>query len=408
VHIHRTYVKTLKALRYSGQHIGRCLLLFVVLAHESRGVELQLRGLNIEQLLVPNAPNSAATVPVDAKYLDDMLRLGTFSAAVIDEQVTVILTEHLTEFSDTDESIEEEGKIQKGVGASFLKFTSKFSGDRSKIRLKPSEINQNQTPGQITEDLCRKLAKDAFRIANAHHNARTREATTCLCVVLRDEEQYAKRLVFHNSTDEMQPSLRAKANELMYGIRNAYLAHAEAQFIDFLLYRARQRDKERDTDQKKKAQYTHILGMGCSRKHCQECDALCKLFLGHEYLSFTAATEKLNDGQSMPCIEDLTQGRETHLHMTVPVQKSKIVFQGAAVRSGGQHSTNYRLSKSMQEAISDKSGLTDLDFSRDRFNPIDRRWMLIEDESMEIVGEYEAEDVSKEAPRTAEKKRKAT
>lgn len=100
-------MKTLKALRYAGQHIGRCLLLFVVLAHESRGVELQLRGLNIEQLLVPNDPNSAATVPVDAKYLDDMLRLSTFSAAVIDEQVTVILTEHLTEFSDTDESIEE-------------------------------------------------------------------------------------------------------------------------------------------------------------------------------------------------------------------------------------------------------------------------------------------------------------
>jgi hypothetical protein len=34
-----TCVKTLKALLHAGPHVGRCLLLFVVLAYESRGVE---------------------------------------------------------------------------------------------------------------------------------------------------------------------------------------------------------------------------------------------------------------------------------------------------------------------------------------------------------------------------------
>jgi hypothetical protein len=180
-----TYVKTLKALLHAGPHIGRCLLLFVVLAYESRGVELQLRGLNIEQLLAPHLTNSEAAVPAEANHLDGMLQSVAFSAAILDERVLTVLTEDPTEHSDTDESMEEE-KNEERVKFSFLKFTSKRSGDRSKIWLKPSEINHNQPPAQITKDLCRKLGEDAFRIANAHPNARTREATTCLCVVLRN------------------------------------------------------------------------------------------------------------------------------------------------------------------------------------------------------------------------------
>jgi ribosomal protein L20A (L18A) len=155
------------------------LLLFVVLAYESRGVELPLRGLNIERLLPPDAPNLGTAVLADATHLDGMLGSLTFPEAIIDEEVPTFLTEEPTEHSDTDESIEiEEEKRGDGKELNYSKFTSRYGEDRSKIRLRPSEIDQSQRPNQITEDLCRRLAKDAFCIANAHPNARTRDATT--------------------------------------------------------------------------------------------------------------------------------------------------------------------------------------------------------------------------------------
>lgn len=391
----------LQTMRHACPYIGRCLILLVMLAHESRGVEVSFHGLNIENILSPNVSASGTTTPADETHLDVMLQHCTFPASIVDEQVAVSLTENITEYSDTDESIE---KDQEGSTIYFKKFTSKTSGDRSKILLKPSEINKNQTPAEITEDLCRKLAKDAFRIANAHHNARTRESTTCLCVVLRDSKKDPKRLIFHNSTGEMQLSMRKKANDMEYGIRNAHLAHAEAQFIDFLRCRAQQHAYD-----KTKIKYTHILGMGCSRKHCQECNALCKLFLGNNYPVCTAAMEQLTINQDIPRIEDCTQDDEADLQITIPEQKFKVVFREDAVREGNNRSANYRLSESMQKAICDKSGLTDIDFSGiARFNCIGHASMLTEDEGMEIVGEYATEETEEAINTTMGKKRKAS
>ena len=53
-------------------------------------------------------------------------------------------------------------------------------------------------------------------------------------------------------------------------ITEAVTIDTAASFLEFLLYRA----------EKKEHAYTHVLGMGCSKKHCQECGALLKLFLG--------------------------------------------------------------------------------------------------------------------------------
>ena len=120
-------------------------MLFVVLAYESRGVELSLRGLNIECLLPPNLPNAEAAVPTEADYLDDMLQSVTFSAAILDERVLTVLAEEPTEHSDTDESAEEE-KSGDNMKLNFFRFSSKYGENRSKIRLRPSEINHNQSP----------------------------------------------------------------------------------------------------------------------------------------------------------------------------------------------------------------------------------------------------------------------
>ncbi len=361
-----------KALKYMPLDMLRqsrilgILLIIWVSRLPTHGVEIKLPGLNIEQIVSPNAIEPNVAIPENATHLDDMLRYYSFPASIIDDQVAANLTEQPAQLSDTDESIED-GKIAVKIPK---KFTSKFSIDQSKTLLKPSEVDDNQAPDQITKDLCRKLAQDAFRIANAHKSARTREATTCLCVLLRDEEQYVKKLVFHNSTREMQPSMRKKVDDLGYGIRNAYLAHAEIQLIDFLTHRAQQRANEVTTGQATKPKYTHILGMGCSKKHCQECNPVCKLFLGKDYAQFTAAPEKADDEASMPIIEALGQEHEADLQMTIPAttQDFKIVWQEDTIRSGSNRSANYRLPGTMQQRIQGKSGLT-LDFTDARFNP---------------------------------------
>jgi hypothetical protein len=73
-HARHTYMKILKALLHASPHIGRFLLLFVVLAYESRGVELQLCGFNIEHLLPLNLPNPEAVVPACCGFLPSQQR----------------------------------------------------------------------------------------------------------------------------------------------------------------------------------------------------------------------------------------------------------------------------------------------------------------------------------------------
>lgn len=330
-------------------------LIIWLLGYQVYGIEFELCGLNIEQILAPNAIESSVEVLENAAHLDAMLRRYPFAASIIDEQVTVALTEQPAQLSDTDESVAREEQSVSAITSQI--FASKFSVDQSKTLLKPSEIDYDQESNQITKGLCHRLAQDAFRIANAHKNARTREATTCLCVVLRDEKNRPKKLVFHNSTGEMQPSMRKKADDLGYSIRNAYLAHAEVQLIDFLMHRAQQRTNEVvTTGQATKPKYTHILGMGCSKKHCQECNTFCKLFLGDVYVRFTAASEELSDEASMPVIEALAPEHEADLRMTIPRQYFKVVFEEEAIRSGSNRSPNYRLSGTMQQCIRDKCG----------------------------------------------------
>jgi hypothetical protein len=392
-------------------------LFFIMLAYESRGVELSLRGLNIEHLLPPDAPNLGTAVLAEATHLDGMLGPLAFPGTTTDEEVLTVLIEEPTEHTDTDESIEEterrRGKFIKFVSP---RFSSRYDGDSSKIRLRPSEINQSRRPNQITEDLCRKLAEDAFCIANAHPNARTREATTCLCVVLRDEKQGAEKLVFHNGKKQMQRSMRNKAEELRYGIKNVHLAHAEAQFMDFMLDLAKQRNDEiRDNREAADPRYTHILGMGCSRKHCQECDALCKLFLGEGYIAYTSALNQANSNEQTPLINTNPQEEGVALTMTLPEQKYQVVFQAAAVQSERErHSPNYRLSDRLQELIRAKSALA-LNFSAPRFSGLahvltsEEQAAAQEEEegAINIGGEYESDAEVVETP-SADKKRKAT
>ncbi len=76
--------------------------------------------------------------------------------------------------------------------------------------LREDESNVNRD--SFTKHLCEKLAKDALQMANAHKHARTRESTTCLGVVLRDKDEHAKKLVFHNDPDKMNATMGKKGS----------------------------------------------------------------------------------------------------------------------------------------------------------------------------------------------------
>ena len=372
----RRLVVTLHNRPYLRVQVACVLLFYCVVGYPAYGVEIQLPGINIDQLLSIHTAKKYIP-PAGGTHLDTMLEGYPFPPGIIEEQVSVVLSEQSAmSLSDTDESAELDGIYRDISNKQYARFTARSNMDPSRILLKPEEVGLSSnlsnelSPGDMARALLVKLSRDAFRIANAHHNGRTREATTCLCVVLRDEEQRPKKLVFHNSTGKMLPSMWNKADDLAYGIRNAYLAHAEAQFIDFLLYRARQREDEiKNTGQAKHPCYTHILGMGCSRKHCPECDVLFKLFLGTRYHIRTAAMGVLPGEQNPPTLEAYTQENgEDCMRVTTPAQIFQVMHQEGAVREGGNRSVNYRLSDRLQASIREKSALTHLNFSAPRFH----------------------------------------
>ena len=211
--------------------------------------------------------------------------------------------------------------------------------------LRESELNVEE---EFTHNLCEKLARDACHMANAHTSAITRSATTCLCVVLRDIDGRANKFVFHNGKEKMNTTMAQKAEKLKYAIRTGYQAHAEAAFIQFLLQR----------EQQNAERYTHILGMGCSRRHCKECDYLMKLSLGKQYPRFTAAmcAEAL-----LPVVTNVEDGCDIR-----PKEHATLVHENNAVKTDGRRSDLYYLPKVLQEYICKKVALA-LDFSSDRF-----------------------------------------
>ena len=114
-----------KALKYMPLDMLRqsrilgILLIIWVSRLPTHGVEIKLPGLNIEQIVSPNAICSNVAIPENATHLDDMLRYYPFPASIIDDQVAANLTEQTAQLSDTDESIED-GKIAVKIPTSIL------------------------------------------------------------------------------------------------------------------------------------------------------------------------------------------------------------------------------------------------------------------------------------------------
>lgn len=131
------------------------------------------------------------------------------------------------------------------------------------------------------------LVKDALIINEAFKGVSTH--TTVLCVALEDLQGTIKKFVFQNA--ESPSRLATKAHELGYHLIQAQRSHAECQFLQFLY--------------SFKEEYTHIIGMGCSRRHCTECDCLLNLVLGDKYHVVSAVADG-EDGSRRQVVGTIT------------------------------------------------------------------------------------------------------
>lgn len=345
----------------STTRLGLCnALLCFLLAPVTSVQGIEIDGIDINQIKNPIYSSGTMYTPISADHLDELLDSCFVPNAHIHHHIAVSLVSgksdnsaSSSELTNTDlESItmEEEMKNEESSGKQTVFFSLNSlptkNDSRKKYLLRENEIDVDA--GSFTKNLCTKLAQDACHIANTHTSAITRSATTCLCVVLRDEQNRAKKFVFHNGKERLHTTMAQKAQELNYAIRTGLQAHAEAVFIQFLLQRSEQNE----------ARYTHILGMGCSRRHCKECDCLFNLFLGKQYHLFTAA---MKEQPALPVVTNVGGGCEI-----VSNVQAALVYASNAVNNEGKKSERYYLPPVLREHIQKKVALR-IDFSNDRF-----------------------------------------
>lgn len=151
----------------------------------------------------------------------------------------------------------------------------------------------NYVKSELPTNFVRQLANDAQALLGSLPDDRSRSSTTYLCVALRDRNSYIKRFVFHNGAHLMLPKVREKAYMLGYDVIQVEQSHAEGQFVQFLLRR----------HQVRPGWYTHIMGLGCSRRLCVECNHLLKMFLGDHYHPLVASY--CDSSQSIVVTEDV-------------------------------------------------------------------------------------------------------
>lgn len=230
--------------------------------------------------------------------------------------------------------------------------------------IKNEIIENNVSPEdlQSKEKLLTKLSKDALIILE-EALTESKNRTVIFCVVLKDINNHLKKFAFYNGENPMPLSMRNKAEELGYDVIKAGQTHAEGQFLQFLLARAT-----------KLNHYTHIVGMGCSKKHCAECDALMCLLLGNNYYAVTSSVNH-DKGRSdnKPTSDNIffdEDIQENNGEIVVTLQYIKtvgfhVVLQKAAVDYNAVYD-NFYLTEDLKEVITQL--FPKINLSSNRFN----------------------------------------
>lgn len=210
------------------------------------------------------------------------------------------------------------------------------------------------------------LSSHAFDIVGSEPNAQTQKSTVCLCVALRDKHGYIKKFSFHNGESVMSPAMRKKAHELGYDVIQAEQSHAELQFAQFLIRR----------EQVRPGLYTHIMGMGCSRCYCAECDHALKGMLSDEYFKIAAAVDDKKDNSdglqsgpisatSKPITSDETDSSDAVKFTQSIAQETEYkVVKGEKTVDNATYD-RYYVPKSLQKAFDHIAGVAH-DFSSSR------------------------------------------
>ncbi|MCG8340053.1 MAG: hypothetical protein MI674_02095 [Cytophagales bacterium] len=163
--------------------------------------------------------------------------------------------------------------------------------------------NHAKSPDEILPET---LKSDAEEIFYEEKGKQFAGSNTILCAALLQKEgkqgkRAIKKFVFCN-TIYMKGTFKKKAESLHYHVVKAEQAHAEGEFVQFLM-------KRTIAD----PAYTHVVAMGCSRPYCAECNVLLTLVLGSQYLEISGNINEdtLYDKYYIPrslreLIEDLT------------------------------------------------------------------------------------------------------
>ncbi len=112
----------------------------------------------------------------------------------------------------------------------------------------------------------------------------------------------------------------------------------------------------------------HILGIGCSRLHCKECDSLLKLGLGKDYYKFTATMKLEAPSPQVPIFGNTDNYKHVILKVSGKAQENYVALEKEkSIRKSARPSNNkYDLTETVINWIKKMTGL-DLSFRR-RFN----------------------------------------
>ncbi len=278
----------MKKYRYLLRLFVAISILYTNLTPGAYCTQVRIQGLGIRFPYSPQQYNDAGASKLSS--ISTEIPVTEHGAAL--EGVLCTFEDDLSDVDTDDEGAHEDIKRLRKIPVT--KNTRPYNRSRHPGQAKNTEDYDptgNYVKAEFApEKLRTQLSQGALDIVKALNNSESEKHTTCLCIALRDQHERVKKFVFHNGDRVMSPVMRTKARELGYDVIQTDRSHAEGQFMQFLLYRHKQRP----------GLYTHIMGMGCSRPHCSKCDHIFKTLLGSKYHEFTASVYEKHEEVVLP------------------------------------------------------------------------------------------------------------
>ena len=206
-------------------------------------------GLKIDKIRENGKSNPQAFEEVSIEHFYELLA-GYQPSPYTEEEIDITFKKNISEAKSSDTDTDSEG-IEAIAAVKLGNKRKTYNYSRKKYKGKPIQnylealphATANSSLKERSKALCRDLACDALAIIEENTNMQTRNSTVCLCVVLKNSSGNGKKFVFHNGHRGLPGPMGNKAHNLHYHIVNAEQAHAEGEFIQFLLDRGKKTRK---------------------------------------------------------------------------------------------------------------------------------------------------------------------